>query len=193
MTIVDRPRVRPLRRHPATAARVNALLCRVLASPLARILPTPWALLRYVGRRSGRRFQAPIGVYDVDGRTVAFTASRWQANFLGGGPVEIVRRGAVLRGTATARREPERAADLMLKVLAAGYSPRQLGLDVDDGHHPTRADLVAMGRSVVELDLPKPAASPCPGANNCRVPVSPVVAREVTRSPQQPGGDVDAR
>lgn len=140
-------------RDAAAFERVNAVLRRVLASPLARVLPLPLVLLRCTGRRTGRSFAIPVGVHDLDGRTVVFTRAGWRANFRGGAPVEVVRRGRVLRGTATSVESPERAADLMLSVLAAGRSPRHLGLEVDRGHRPTREELVATGTSVVELDV----------------------------------------
>lgn len=153
MSKSDHPRVRVPERDPASFARVNAVIGRVLASPLARVLPLPLALLRYTGRRTGRRIETPVGVHEVGGRTVVFTRSRWRANFRGSGPVEAVQRGRVRRGTATTVDDPEQAADLMLAVLAAGRSPRQLGLVVDKGHRPTRAELVATDTSFVELQL----------------------------------------
>ena len=149
----ERPPVRVPQRDQAGFARVNTVLVRVLGSPLARVLPLPLALLRYTGRRTGRVFTTPVGVHDVDGRVVVFTRAGWRANFRGGGPVELVRRGRVLRGTATVDEDPQHAADVMLQVLAAGRSPRQLGLEVDKGHRPTREELVATNTSVVEFDV----------------------------------------
>jgi len=141
-------------RGGASFDRVNAVLRRVLRSPLARVLPLPLVLLRFAGRRTGRAFEVPVGVHHVEGRTVVFTRAGWRANFRGGAPVTVVRRGRAVRGTATAVEDPGQAADLMLAVLAAGRSPRQLGLDVDKGHRPTREELVATGSALVELDLP---------------------------------------
>lgn len=152
----DRPAVRVPDRSPASFARVNAVLTRVLTSPLARLVPPPLALLRYTGRRTGARRETPVGVHEVAGRTVIFTRSGWQANFLGGGPVEVVRRGRVLRGTATTDQDPGRAADLMLAALAAGASSRTLGLEVTRGHSPTREELLATSTRVVELQLSDP-------------------------------------
>jgi hypothetical protein len=136
---------------------VNRLVGHLAASHLGFVLPAPWSLLRYTGRRSGRRFAVTIGVYAVGGRIVAFTGSRWQANFLGGGPVEVVYRGRVIHATATTVRDPEYAAELMLSVLATGRPPRQLGLPFDRGQLPTREQLVAMGRSVIDLRV-RPAS-----------------------------------
>lgn len=153
MSVPERPAVRVPERDPASLQRVNAVLGRILASPLARVLPLPLVRLRYTGRRTGRTISTPVGMHKVDDKTVIFTRSGWRANFRGGGAVEIVRRGRVLRGSATTIEDPERAADLMLAVLAAGRSPRQLGLEVDKGHQPTRAELVATGTSFVQLDV----------------------------------------
>ena len=138
---------------PAAGRQLNRAVGLLLRSPLARVLPLPLVLLRMTGRRSGRLIATPVGVHDLDVGTVAFTRASWRANLRGGAPVEVVRRGRTLRGTATVDEDPERAADLMASVLDAGRSPRQLGLDVDRGHRPTREELVATGTSVVHLDV----------------------------------------
>ena len=148
----DRPPVRVPQPSPA-ARRANRVVALVLRSPLARVLPLPLVLLSMTGRRSGRRITTPVGVHEVGGRLVVFTRAGWRANLRGGATVEVVRRGRTVRGTATVDEDPEHAADLMQQVLAAGRSPRQLGLDVDRGHEPTREELVATGTSVVDLDL----------------------------------------
>ena len=153
MTTAGRPPVRVPDRDPASFARVNAVLRRVLRSPLARVLPLPLVLLRCTGRRSGRAYEIPVALQQVGGRTLVLTRAGWRANFRGGAPVEVVRRGRVVRGTATAVEDPKQAAEVVLALLAAGRPPRQLGLEVEKGHRPTREDLVATGSSFVELDL----------------------------------------
>lgn len=149
-----RPAVRLPDRSPESFARVNSVLRRVLASPLARVLPLPLAVLRFTGRKSGKRIETPVGVHHADGTFAVITRAGWRANFRGeGAPVEIVLRGRPRQGRATVDENPERAADFMLQLLRGGLSPRQLGLDVDKGHTPTREELAATGSSVVRITL----------------------------------------
>jgi F420H(2)-dependent quinone reductase len=84
-------------------------LIRHLVNPIARPLlkrakgriGSELLLLRFVGRRTGRRYEIPVGYRSIGGRLALFTNSGWRHNFQGSAPVEITLRGKCRGGRAT--------------------------------------------------------------------------------------------
>lgn len=148
----DRPPVREPNRTPEGFARVNRVLLAVLKSPLARVLPLPLVVLRYTGRRTGRRIETPVALQELDGRHVIVTRAGWRANFRGGAPLEVVQRGRTRRGTGSLVEDPDEVVPVALRLFQAGGG-RALGLEVDKGHTPTREELVATRTTCVRVDL----------------------------------------
>src|SRR3954447_24411662 len=98
------------RRPPkAVLAVMNPLMRALLASPLGRAIP-PFGLLRFRGRRSGRRYAIVVGVHETDGRTLVVTPAQWRLNFSGGAPAELRHRGKTLRRTGTLVADPNAVA-----------------------------------------------------------------------------------
>src|SRR4051794_23386989 len=88
-----------------------------LMNPVGRLVPRaplhpPRAggaiLLHLAGRRSGRRYDIPVGYVDVDGRLVVVTQHRWRANVRDGAEVGVTRKG--VRRTMHARLDEEPGA-----------------------------------------------------------------------------------
>ncbi len=133
---------------------------RYVANPLMRrLLPTRFgrwfpgmALLRFRGRRSGRAYVVPAGIYDHERAQFVFTESGWVANFAGGLPVEVVRRGATTRRHGELVTDPAVVGPAIRAALAAGTSPRMLGVAIGKGHASTDAELAAIRRAVVIRD-----------------------------------------
>jgi hypothetical protein len=126
----------------------NPLMRRVLPTRFGRCLPG-FALLRFHGRRTGRSYEVPAGIYDHEGAQFVFSESGWTANFGGGLPVEVVRRGATTLAHGELVTDPAVAGPAMRAALAAGTSQRMLGIAIDRGHTPTDAELAAIRRAVV--------------------------------------------
>lgn len=126
----------------------NPLMHRLLPTRLGRWLPGI-ALLRFRGRRTGRTFAVPAGIYDYDGAQFVFTESRWAANFEGGLPVEVVRRGATTGAHAELVADPAVVGPAMRAVLASGTSQLMLGVAIRKGQTPSDAELAAIRRAVV--------------------------------------------
>ena len=117
----------------------NVVLRRVLLSPLGRRLP--WAmLLRFTGRRSGKRYSVPVTAHRDGSGLYALTPARWRLNFRGGLDVEVTlsARTTPMRGElvedvpAVARTYLTRIAQLGLREAG-----RQIGLRFADGKMPT--------------------------------------------------------
>ena len=126
----------------------NPLMRRVLPTRLGRWLPG-MAMLRFCGRRTGRPYAVPAGIYDYDGAQFVFTESRWAANFEGGLPVEVVRRGATTSAHAELVADPAVVGPAMRAVLASCTSQLMLGVAIRKGQTPTDAELAATRRAIV--------------------------------------------
>jgi hypothetical protein len=51
-------------------------------------------VLHYTGRRSGQRYDVPVGYHLIDGVPTVFTNSGWRHNFADGPTIEVTYRGA---------------------------------------------------------------------------------------------------
>lgn len=122
---------------------VNPCVRALLSSPLGRQAGR-LSLLRFTGRRTGRRYAVPVLVYDVDGEPTVFTDGAWAANFRGGHLVTVVGRGRGRTAVADLVQDPEAVGTALRAVLAEERSPRRLGLDIDAGHEPTDNELCAV-------------------------------------------------
>jgi len=132
---------------------LNPVLRVLVPSPAGRLLPGSMGVLRFTGRRSGRTLRIVAGIHDVDGSLVVFTSRPWRLNFRGGREVEVARSGRWHRGTADLVEDPEQVAAAFRHVLAAGTSPRMLGLRVEEGHVVAAQDVRATGRTLLRLDV----------------------------------------
>jgi len=84
--------------------RLNPLMRVLLRSPLHWVLSSQLGLVTVEGRKSGRRYTFPVG-YQRDGSRVVILVSKaarksWWRNYREPGPMELLLRGKLLRGTA---------------------------------------------------------------------------------------------
>ncbi len=126
----------------------NPLMRRLLPTRFGRWMPG-MAVLRFRGRRTGNAYVVPAGIYDHAGAQFVFSESRWPANFRGGLPVEVVRRGVTTLEQGELVADPAVVGPAMRAVLAAGTSQRMLGIAIDKGHTPTDSELAAIRRAIV--------------------------------------------
>ena len=138
-------------RPPLILVRVlSPVLGAVLATPLGRLLPGI-AVLRFAGRRTGRRYRVVVGWYDRAARPTVVTPAPWRANFAPpSGLVADVRQGGrtrSMRGTLCA--EPAAVAERLNAILDGGTAPGRIGLRMVRGHRVTPADVVAIHRAVI--------------------------------------------
>lgn len=126
---------------------VNPLTRSLLLSPLAR-----WtghlALLCFATRRTGRNVEIPVSIYEFDGSLVVFTGSPWAANFRGGRPVILIRRGRHLHGEGRLVEDPHETAVGLRTALGQVSSPTRLGLRLDTGYQPSNDELAKLRRMI---------------------------------------------
>lgn len=144
-------------------------LWRTVVNPVMRtLLRAAWpppvaerlALLRFDGRRSGDRYELPVGVRDVDGLPCVLTNAGWRVNFRDGHPMALLWRGDVHGGTGVLREEPEHVAGVYRDLIeATGWEEagRQMGIRINVDRTPTHEELVDVvgreGLAVLELHL----------------------------------------
>jgi hypothetical protein len=113
---------------------LNVLMRRILPTSLGRNMPM--GMLRVTGRRTGRRYEIPIGVWKVDEGMVVFTDARWLANFSGGTEADLVHRGKTQRVYGQG-------------VLATGVNPNQVGISIPRGHTITDGEAAALRKAIL--------------------------------------------
>ncbi len=130
---------------------VNPGVRALLSSPLHRPLDPALLVLHVTGRRTGRRYDIPVGYVDLDGRLLVVTQHRWRANLRGGGDVEVTLRGRRRPMRAELDDDPASVAVTFRRVIdrfGARTARRQLGLRFDPDHPPTVTELEGAVRAM---------------------------------------------
>lgn len=123
-------------------------------------------LLHYAGRRSGRRFDVPVGYHLVDGQVSVFTNSGWRHNFVDGRDIEVTIRGVRQPARAVLCGDPDEVADIydrLIGELGVARARRRLGLRLNVDRAPSREELrdavQRSGLSVVRIQAPNATTS----------------------------------
>ena len=119
----------------ACGTRVRA----ALRAPLHPLLDGQLAILHVAGRRTGRRYDIPVGFVDLGDRLVVLTQHRWRANLRGGADVEITRFGRRVPMHAALDEDPISVARTVHDLIARigpKAARRMLGIVVDDDRDP---------------------------------------------------------
>ena len=152
-------------RHPIERVHPPKLLMKVV-NPLMRALAVRGRavrsfvlILHYAGRRTGHRYDLPVGYRMVDGRILLFTNSEWRHNFRGGREIEVTYQGQRRPAKATLINEPEIVTDVYQRRFAElGFrAQRDLGVRVSLERAPTRGEWLDFvrreGMSIVEVEV----------------------------------------
>jgi len=102
------------------------------------------SILTFTGRKTGKRYEVPVSVIDMDGSPIILTASPWRANLRGGADVEVRAGRTTRRMRATLVEDPERIADVyetLLPTVGTAHAKR-LGLVLAGDRLPTREELI---------------------------------------------------
>ena len=112
------------------------------------------ALLEFRGRRTGRVYRVVTGWYTVDGRSMVFTPAAWRANFRDGHEVEVAQGGRRHRLVGRLETDPDVVAALLNEVIAAGTSPRSVGLRTESSQRIEPADVQRLDRAAIRFATP---------------------------------------
>ena len=125
----------------------NPLVRRLMLTRFGARLPV--AVLTVTGRRSGRRFEVPVGVHDVDGRRLVFTDAPWRLNFRGGAVAELLSAGQRSAVQVRLVEDPAEVDALFRAAFAAGITPAQIALAIPAGHDPSDEEFAAQRHVLV--------------------------------------------
>jgi F420H(2)-dependent quinone reductase len=123
---------------------MNPLVRAFLRSPLHAPMDNALLILHLTGRRTGRRYDIPVGYVELDGRLVVVTQHTWRSNLRGGVDVEVTHAGRRRPMHADLDEEPASvAATLHAVIERIGWQAarRQIGLTINVGRTPTPAEL----------------------------------------------------
>ena len=142
-TVQDRRPPRWLIDHVA-----NPVVRRLAPTRFGRRLPV--AVLRFTGRRTGRRLDVPVGVHDVAGQRVIFTGAPWRLNFRGGADAALLAAGRVSPVHVTLVEDPAQVGAVFRAAFDAGITPDRIALRIPAGGAPTD-EVLAAHRHVLVL------------------------------------------
>jgi deazaflavin-dependent oxidoreductase (nitroreductase family) len=121
-------------------SRLNPAVAWILRSPLHGLLSRGLMLITVTGRRSGRRYQIPVGYQRAGGSITVLISKprrkRWWRNYRSAGPVELLVRGERLRGVArvVAGDTPEFRNAIEATLHRMPWLARQFGVVYQRGH-----------------------------------------------------------
>lgn len=135
---------------PAVLVRLgNPLVRLLLGSPLHGMLDGSFLVLHLTGRKTGRRYDIPVGYVDLEGRLAVVTVARWRVNLRGGADVEVTRHGCRRPMHALLEEDPAAVAvgyQAMIGRIGWPKAQRQLGISVPGGRVPTARELSEAAR-----------------------------------------------
>ena len=129
---------------PALVKMGNPLVRMLLGSPLHGGLDDSFLVLHLTGRKTGRRYDIPVGYVDMEGKLTVVTVARWRVNLRGGADVEVTLRGRLRPMHALLDEDPAAVAvsyQTLISRLGWAKARRHLGISVRDGRPPTVLEL----------------------------------------------------
>ena len=129
---------------PALVKMGNPLVRLLLGSPLHRMLGDSFLVLHLTGRKTGRRYDIPVGYVDMGGKLTVVTIARWRVNLRGGADVEVTLHGRLRPMHALLEEDPAAVAvsyQAMITRTGLNKAQRQLGISLPAARPPTALEL----------------------------------------------------
>jgi hypothetical protein len=130
---------------PLTLVKMgNPLVRMLLGSPLHGMLDHSFLVLHLTGRKTGRRYDIPVGYVDMEGKLAVVTVARWRVNLRGGADVEVTLHGCLRAMHALLEEDPAAVAvsyQAMIDRIGRKKAQRQLGISLPGGRTPTTLEL----------------------------------------------------
>jgi hypothetical protein len=132
---------------PAVVVRVlNRVLLALVRTPLGRPVTRAVLVLRFTGRKTGRRYAIPVTAHRAEGSLMALTSAPWRVNFRGGRDVDVTFEGSTtpMRGVLVEyARTVAETYRRRIEELGVQQAQRQLGIKINVPRVPTLDELVA--------------------------------------------------
>lgn len=132
---------------------LNPLVRLALRSPLHHLLDDSVLILHVIGRRTGRRYDIPVGFTDLGDRLVVVSQHRWRRNLDGGVDLVVTRYGRSRSMHADLVEDPASVADIVEQALeryGTAAVTRRMGIVFDAGSRPDSTDIAD---AIREFDL----------------------------------------
>ena len=138
----------------------NPFVRLLLRSPAHGLLDASFLLLHVTGRKTGRRYDIPVGYADLDGRLTVVTVAGWRVNLRGGAGVEMTWQGRRRHMHAALDEDPASVAVTYRRIIdRLGWlrASRHLGISAPGDQAPTVLELKEAadeyGWSVIKLTV----------------------------------------
>ena len=116
-----------------------------MGNPLVRLLlGDSFLVLHLTGRKTGRRYDIPVGFVDMEGKLTVVTIARWRVNLRGGADVEVTLHGRLRPMHALLEEDPAAVAvsyQAMITRTGLNKAQRQLGISLPAARPPTALEL----------------------------------------------------
>ena len=122
----------------------NPVVSMLLGSPLHGVLDHSFLVLHLTGRKTGRRYDIPVGYVDMEGKLTVVTVAKWRVNLRGGADVEVTLHGCLRPMHALLEEDPAAVAvsyQAMIDRIGWKKAQRQLGISLPGGRAPTTLEL----------------------------------------------------
>ena len=106
----------------------NPVMRGLLRSPAGGPVRRQFMVLRFFGRKTGRRYDIPVVAHRLDGELYALTDAPWRNNFRGGTDVEVTLDGHVTRMRGQLLDDPAAVAPLYAGAIALVHGSATIGL-----------------------------------------------------------------
>ena len=140
---------------------INPVVRLLAQSPVHGLLDPAVLVLHVTGRKTGRRYDIPIGYTSVDDKLILVTIAKWRVNLRGGADVEVTWHAYRRRMHALLDEDPASVAvayDSVISHLGWEKAARQLGISTCHGRRPTLLELRVAAQtyrwSVITLTAP---------------------------------------
>jgi hypothetical protein len=127
----------------------NPVMRGLLRSPVGGPLRRQFMVLRFFGRKTGRRYDIPVVAHRLDGGLYALTGAPWRNNFRGGTDVQVTLDGHVTRMRGQLLDDPETVAPLYVRAIdhfGVKRAQRMLGLKIHTPGTPSSEALAEATR-----------------------------------------------
>ncbi|MEV6772074.1 nitroreductase/quinone reductase family protein [Nocardia sp. NPDC051030] len=138
-----------------TQRSFNAIMRALLRSPLHGLASTKLLIITVTGRKTGHRYENPVGYVEHEGHILIGTAARWPRNLRPGEPAHLELRRRTLTADWEIITDEDRMADLYRIILT--HNPthgRFAGISLEPDGTVNRDELRAArekGTAVVRL------------------------------------------
>src|SRR5437764_1471241 len=126
---------------PATLIRLlNPALLALIRTPLGAGMRRSILVLRFTGRKSGRRYDIPVTAHRWDDGLMVLTAAGWRVNFRGGRDVDVTFEGQTTPMRGVLVEHPRTVAETYaqrIKEVGVGQAQRKLNLKITVPREPT--------------------------------------------------------